>query len=463
MHLKQLQFHTFFIIFFFLFFSLPTHVTAQNNYIDYHPIEIEIRSGIPSLPCRGRFVIRGGQAEVTDEDYASIQVRLITNRAVEANILTPNSQHGETVSIEVTQAGIYEIIVTDALGCIGTAEIELADCPSVEVLAPYQLVAPAEDFCIDITTRKFTNILGLNFRLSWSDSIIRLNEITNIHPSIAGATNIFNDSNNGNITFTWQETMDLNAGTSIEESPEIIIISSLSVTTAISCNDDSPCDGTATIQGAYSDGRSGNFSFTWENGEFNEDTNIGIATALCKGFNKVTITDENDCSTVDSIFITAPEQLLFFSSIVTPSPNGGTDGSISIFPNGGTPDYTIEWSDGALGSVNENLAAGIYTITVTDANECTFTSTVELEDVRTEVPCDDNFYKKNNLPFHLTPCGGEVELLIINRWGQVIYQEIHPQAAQIELPELQPFEIHYYLLRTEDGVMQKGRLNLLRR
>src|SRR5690606_13083290 len=59
------------------------------------------------------------------------------------------------------------------------------------------------------------------------------------------------------------------------------------------------------------------------------------------------------------------------------------NGSISVTASGGTEPYTYLWSNGATTQSITDLAAGSYTVTVTDANGCTAegTYTVGTEDV----------------------------------------------------------------------------------
>ncbi|PHN03575.1 hypothetical protein CRP01_26580 [Flavilitoribacter nigricans DSM 23189 = NBRC 102662] len=52
------------------------------------------------------------------------------------------------------------------------------------------------------------------------------------------------------------------------------------------------------------------------------------------------------------------------------------DGRIQIAISGGTPEYTIEWSNGATGLSVDNLSAGTYGVTVTDAAGCSATTEV---------------------------------------------------------------------------------------
>jgi hypothetical protein len=52
---------------------------------------------------------------------------------------------------------------------------------------------------------------------------------------------------------------------------------------------------------------------------------------------------------------------------------GGNDGDLTIAVNGGAAPYGYVWSSGGSGISGANLSAGNYTVTVTDANNCTST------------------------------------------------------------------------------------------
>ena len=53
--------------------------------------------------------------------------------------------------------------------------------------------------------------------------------------------------------------------------------------------------------------------------------------------------------------------------------NGGNNGSATINVTGGTFPYLFQWSSGGMNATENNLAAGNYTCTVTDANGCSIT------------------------------------------------------------------------------------------
>ncbi len=53
-----------------------------------------------------------------------------------------------------------------------------------------------------------------------------------------------------------------------------------------------------------------------------------------------------------------------------PTCNGLSDGSINVFPQGGTAPYTYQWANGQIGFQAINLNKGKYAIQVVDANGC---------------------------------------------------------------------------------------------
>jgi hypothetical protein len=71
------------------------------------------------------------------------------------------------------------------------------------------------------------------------------------------------------------------------------------------------------------------------------------------------------------------------SSQTNVSCNGGTDGSATVTATGGTSPYTYAWSNATTTANVTNLAAGTYTVTVSDANNCTATSSLSITEPTT--------------------------------------------------------------------------------
>ncbi|MFM7080046.1 MAG: beta strand repeat-containing protein, partial [Bacteroidota bacterium] len=92
---------------------------------------------------------------------------------------------------------------------------------------------------------------------------------------------------------------------------------------------------------------------------------------LGAGVYSILVTDTNGCTTIASSTLSQPSLLSVLPSTTPSYCDGGTNGSASLNVQGGTTPYTYQWSNGVSSSSNNNLPAGTYSITVTDANGCT--------------------------------------------------------------------------------------------
>ncbi len=113
-------------------------------------------------------------------------------------------------------------------------------------------------------------------------------------------------------------------------------------------------------------------------------------TGIAAGTYTVIVTDANGCKLSRAIEITEPTNAL--SATATPTAvacNGDSTGSINLTVNGGTPSYTYDWSGpSSFTSTDEdlsNLAAGTYTVIVTDANGCKLSRAIEITEPSTAV------------------------------------------------------------------------------
>jgi ELWxxDGT repeat protein len=120
------------------------------------------------------------------------------------------------------------------------------------------------------------------------------------------------------------------------------------------------------------------FTFAWS-----KDDVAGFSTSedlsnLAPGEYKLIITDAN--GSVDSVFadITEPEILTASGSGTNNLCYGESLGTADVSVGGGTLPYTYLWNNGATTENISGLAAGIYTVTVTDANGCTANASYEV-------------------------------------------------------------------------------------
>jgi hypothetical protein len=126
-------------------------------------------------------------------------------------------------------------------------------------------------------------------------------------------------------------------------------------------------------------GNPGNYTFQWSDG-FSESGTSSIRNNLTAGDYSVTITDSRNCSETANFNIGTPDSLELTAEIqLIPCP-GDSTASIDLNVQGGVQPYTYAWSDGNMSSIRTDLPSGEYSVTVTDANDCTIDSSFILED-----------------------------------------------------------------------------------
>ena len=111
--------------------------------------------------------------------------------------------------------------------------------------------------------------------------------------------------------------------------------------------------------------------YNWANDLTTLDSSV---IALCEGNYVVTLTDDQGFTGTDTLTITANDSISITSNIQDIYFSGDL-GSIEALPTGGTPPFSYIWSNGASGSLNNQLPAGTYSVTVSDANDCALTNT----------------------------------------------------------------------------------------
>lgn len=126
--------------------------------------------------------------------------------------------------------------------------------------------------------------------------------------------------------------------------------------TDVLCNGD--CDGTATavVQGGLPP-----VSISWSDGS----TGASI-TSLCPAVLTGTVSDANGCTVSGQVDIQEPSVLSVSVSVTPTGCPGFSDGTATATPAGGTAPYVLDW----VGQNPNALAAGNYTVNVTDANGC---------------------------------------------------------------------------------------------
>ncbi|MEZ4918183.1 MAG: T9SS type A sorting domain-containing protein [Saprospiraceae bacterium] len=117
------------------------------------------------------------------------------------------------------------------------------------------------------------------------------------------------------------------------------------------------------------------YSFTWANGSMDS-----ILTNLGPGQFGFTITDIDDCELASSVNIEEPDPIEFTIIKIDNTSNTMPNGSASIDSiMGGVQPFSYEWNTGSEEMQINELAEGVYTLTVTDNNGCSSTQEVYID------------------------------------------------------------------------------------
>lgn len=112
-------------------------------------------------------------------------------------------------------------------------------------------------------------------------------------------------------------------------------------------------------------------TFSWSNGATTEDL-----TGVPAGTYVVTVTDAEGSVVQETIELTEPPVLGVTVDVMDETTVNGCDGEATANPTGGTTPFTYQWDDPLAQTTQTatGLCAGIYQVTVTDANGCEVTT-----------------------------------------------------------------------------------------
>lgn len=159
------------------------------------------------------------------------------------------------------------------------------------------------------------------------------------------------------------------AGFTITEPTAIVPV--VSTSSDISCN--GLADGSFTVTATGGDGT---YGYSLDGTNFSTTNTF---TSLAAGTYTVTIQDGNNCTETIMQTIIEPTALALQFEAADISCNGAGDGQIAGFATGGTGPYTYSIDGTTFQSTAfTELAAGAYTLTVKDANDCSTTATVNV-------------------------------------------------------------------------------------
>lgn len=250
-------------------------------------------------------------------------------------------------------AGIYTISVSDAQGCSTSLPVEIKDTSSFAV-SPSIIHATCYDTC---------------------NGIIHITGTGGVQPYSYQWSNGGNSMTQSNLCFgTYNVTVTESAGCirnvfATVQQPPALTLQFINVQNP-TCN--GFCDGQAE---AVAGGGTPPYSFTWSHGPLTAITNT-----LCDGVYYVTVTDSNFCTITASVTLEEPTPLVLDLTAGNVPCIEVCNGAAIATPTGSTPPYTYVWSDGQTSGSAAGLCAGLYSLTVYDANGCNLSDTITVHD-----------------------------------------------------------------------------------
>ncbi len=250
-------------------------------------------------------------------------------------------------------AGNYTVTATDASGCSASASVSVSAAPSALTVTTTHI----DVLCFGDATGSVTaNANGSYGSYSYVWNTTPVQSTATASSLIAGTYNV---------TVTDIQGCSATASDIVSEPASALSINTTK--TDILCYGDASGSATVTANGGTV-----NYTYNWSTSPVQ---NTATISSLVAGAYTITVTDANNCLQTASVTINQPAAPLAASSSITNvNCNGGNDGGINISCNGGTTNYSYQWS--VTPSVNTpnatGLTAGNYSMTVTDANNCTF-------------------------------------------------------------------------------------------
>jgi hypothetical protein len=254
--------------------------------------------------------------------------------------------NGSTLAnLTALAAGTYSCTVTDANGCTVTKAIIITQ-PAVQ---------------LDATPSK-TDVLCYNNNTGAASVQVTGGDVPYSYLWSTGATvNAISGVTAGTYTCTITDANGCSLPKQMIITQPVAALAATGAQTNILCYNSNTGSATVTISGGTTP-----YTYSWSNGGITPAiSNVTAGTYVC------TVTDANGCTVVKSIIITQPAAALAAAATQT---NilcyNASSGSATVTISGGTVPYSYSWSNGGAAPAINNVTAGTYVCTVTDAKGC---------------------------------------------------------------------------------------------
>lgn len=261
--------------------------------------------------------------------------------------------NGDTSSTaDSLAAGAYNLVVTDSNSCVSNASITITEPAAFSFNYTVN-----NAFCNGANNGSVVlSLTGGNspYQYNWSNG-----DLGATADSLGGGFVLVQITDSLGCTQT--DSVDIVQGTSIA--------SAIDLATDVSCFGGN--NGFASVLPAT--GGIGPLNYSWSNG----DTGLSTDT-LTAGVYTMTITDSVNCSVAIPITISEPAQLIVNIAATDVVCNGQNNGTATANVIGGVTSYSYQWTPTSTASSLTNLAPGVYSLIVTDQNNCTTSSSVTI-------------------------------------------------------------------------------------
>jgi gliding motility-associated-like protein len=127
---------------------------------------------------------------------------------------------------------------------------------------------------------------------------------------------------------------------------------------------------------AIGNGGTAPYTFLWSPNAPNRSDSL--QTTLLAGEYRITLTDANGCQGISTVTITEPPAIEATAAITPVRCAGESSGLVLLTADGGVGNLSYAWSNGANAKRVDQLAAGTYTVSITDENDCLLEQTLEV-------------------------------------------------------------------------------------
>lgn len=253
--------------------------------------------------------------------------------------------------------GVHLIEVTDANGCVGSASVTITE-PSILQLN----IGSTDPKCTNACDASATaNVVGgtLPYSYLWDD--LNLQNAQTAVNLCAGTYNLMvTDSNGCQVS-----------GIVILNNPPSMSLNITSQSTKCVGS----CDGQLIVDATFA---TAPLTYLWNDASAQVSQ---TAVNLCAGTYTVQVTDFNGCIQTATGVVLPPDTLKIFTALIQDaSCYGYCDGLAQVYNTGGSAPYTYEWNDPAsqTSDMANNLCAGMFNVTATDANGCSVSANVTI-------------------------------------------------------------------------------------